>query len=66
MMKPCSEQTGSRLIQAFFETASDQEKEAMFKSIKPWSRNLMKNKFGNFAMQWIIKFGTDSIQEEAF
>lgn len=45
------DQYGSRFIQQKLETATDEEKNAIFPEILPYGRTLMTDVFGNYVIQ---------------
>ncbi|CAE6414057.1 unnamed protein product [Rhizoctonia solani] len=56
----CGDQHGSRFIQQKLETATDEEKEAVFSELAPGSfLTLMTDVFGNYVVQKLIEFGSD-------
>ncbi|CUA68087.1 Pumilio homolog 2 [Mus musculus] [Rhizoctonia solani] len=55
----CGDQHGSRFIQQKLETATDEEKEAIFSELAPGSfLSLMTDVFGNYVVQKLIEFGS--------
>ncbi|CAE6535889.1 unnamed protein product [Rhizoctonia solani] len=55
----CGDQHGSRFIQQKLETATDEEKEALFSELAPGSfLSLMTDVFGNYVVQKLIEFGS--------
>ncbi|CCO27658.1 Maternal protein pumilio OS=Drosophila melanogaster GN=pum PE=1 SV=2 [Rhizoctonia solani AG-1 IB] len=55
----CGDQHGSRFIQQKLETATEEEKEAVFSELAPGSfLSLMTDVFGNYVVQKLIEFGS--------
>ncbi|KAJ1309525.1 hypothetical protein OPQ81_006298 [Rhizoctonia solani] len=55
----CGDQHGSRFIQQKLETATDEEKEAIFSELVPGNFvSLMTDVFGNYVVQKLIEFGS--------
>ncbi|CAE6433783.1 unnamed protein product [Rhizoctonia solani] len=55
----CGDQHGSRFIQQKLETATDDEKDAIFSELAPGSfLSLMTDVFGNYVVQKLIEFGS--------
>lgn len=53
------DQHGSRFIQGELATATDEEKEALFKEIVPSAMDLMTDVFGNYVIQKYFEYGSD-------
>lgn len=56
------DQYGSRFIQQKLETATDEEKNAIFPEIFPYSRTLMTDVFGNYVIQKVQAVASKSCQ----
>ena len=54
----CKDQQGSRKIQQFFETATKDEINQIFKCIYSDSLDLMVDLFGNYVIQKLLEYGT--------
>lgn len=52
------DQSGSRFIQHKLETANSDEKEQVFKEIKPNALPLMKDVYGNYVVQKLFEHGS--------
>lgn len=51
-----ADQYGSRFIQQKLETASDEEKNMVFREIMPQALSLMTDVFGNYVIQKVLSF----------
>ncbi|CAH8283585.1 unnamed protein product [Eruca vesicaria subsp. sativa] len=58
------DQYGSRFIQQKLETATDEEKNAIFPEILPIGRTLMTDVFGNYVIQKFFEHGTNKQRKE--
>ncbi|ESQ49031.1 hypothetical protein EUTSA_v10019985mg [Eutrema salsugineum] len=58
------DQYGSRFIQQKLETATDEEKDAIFPEILPYGRTLMADVFGNYVIQKFFEHGTNRQRKE--
>ncbi|KAJ0249507.1 Pumilio 4 [Hirschfeldia incana] len=58
------DQYGSRFIQQKLETATDEEKNAIFPEILPIGRTLMTDVFGNYVIQKFFEHGTHKQRKE--
>ncbi|CAN7117270.1 pumilio homolog 4 [Brassica rapa] len=58
------DQYGSRFIQQKLETATDEEKNAIFPEILPYGRTLMTDVFGNYVIQKFFEHGTTKQRKE--
>ncbi|CAH2054217.1 unnamed protein product, partial [Thlaspi arvense] len=58
------DQYGSRFIQQKLETATDEEKNAIFPEIHPYGRTLMTDVFGNYVIQKFFEHGTNRQRKE--
>lgn len=58
----CQDQNGSRFIQQQLEIASSEEKQLVLKEILPSIRVLRNDVFGNYVIQKLLEYGTDSIR----
>ncbi|VVA97101.1 unnamed protein product [Arabis nemorensis] len=58
------DQYGSRFIQQKLETATDEEKNAIFPEIFPYARTLMTDVFGNYVIQKFFEHGTNKQRKE--
>uniref|UniRef100_A0A1J3IIZ5 Pumilio-like protein 4 n=1 Tax=Noccaea caerulescens TaxID=107243 RepID=A0A1J3IIZ5_NOCCA len=58
------DQYGSRFIQQKLETATDEEKNAIFPEILPFGRTLMTDVFGNYVIQKFFEHGTNKQRKE--
>ena len=58
------DQYGSRFIQQKLETATDEEKNAIFPEILPYGRTLMTDVFGNYVIQKFFEHGTNKQRKE--
>lgn len=59
------DQYGSRFIQQKLETATDEEKNAIFPEILPYGRTLMTDVFGNYVIQKVQAVASKSFQHIA-
>jgi len=62
-MEFCKDQHGSRFIQLKLETASDEEKQLIFKEISQNSTALMMDIFANYVVQKLFEFGNQELCE---
>jgi len=60
----CLDQNGSRFIQQRLEVGSEAEKEAVSVEVLPAVRRLRNDVFGNYVVQKLFDFGSDSSKEE--
>jgi len=56
--------TGSRFIQQQLETASDEDKEVIFREVLPCASTLMTDVFGNYVVQKILEHGNQDQREK--
>lgn len=63
MVEFARDQHGSRFIQQKLETATANEKSAVFAEILPHSGKLMTDVFGNYVIQKFFEFGTKEQKE---
>ena len=62
-MEFCLDQNGSRFIQQRLEVADPREKEAVMDEIIPQIKDLNNDVFGNYVVQKLYEFGTDSMKK---
>ena len=63
VMEFCLDQNGSRFIQQRLEVADPREKEAVMDEIIPQIKDLNNDVFGNYVVQKLYEFGTDSMKK---
>lgn len=60
----CLDQNGSRFIQQRLEVADPNEKNAVMDEIIPAIKELQNDVFGNYVIQKVYEFGTDSMKKD--
>lgn len=60
----CLDQNGSRFIQQRLEVADPEEKNAVTDEIIPEIKDLINDVFGNYVVQKLYEFGTDSMKKQ--
>ena len=60
----CNDQNGSRFIQQRLEVADVDEKNAVMEEVIPAMKELQNDVFGNYVIQKLFEFGTDSMKKE--
>ena len=59
ILRYCFDKEGSRIIQTLLETASTEEKKAVFQIINPYLLKLISHIFGNYIVQKFLQYGSD-------
>jgi len=60
----CLDQNGSRFIQQRLEVADPVEKQAVMKEVLPAINDLLNDVFGNYVVQKLFEFGTESLLKD--
>jgi hypothetical protein len=60
----CLDQNGSRFIQQRLEVADPVEKEAVMEEVVPAIKDLLSDVFGNYVVQKLFEFGTESLLKD--
>jgi pumilio RNA-binding family len=64
IVKFCQDQNGSRFIQQRLEVSDPVEKQAVMDEVLPAINDLLNDVFGNYVVQKLFEFGTESLLKD--